>query len=131
MSFSKYWIKGLNVNEANKVWMRQRSRHSYKAFFVKPTFSRNMIDSNKKLDYVKAPVTPIGDATVFVQRSKKLLARCGVAVKYTLKHQFCQLVCTQRPPACPVTQNPAFFTQKTQPACNFFNLRACKNAHFS
>jgi len=31
----------------------------------------------------KAPVTPNGDPTVFVQRSENLSARCGVAAKYT------------------------------------------------
>ena len=30
----------------------------------------------------KAPVTPNGDATVFVQRSENLSARCGVAAKH-------------------------------------------------
>jgi len=30
----------------------------------------------------KAPVTPNGVATAFVQRSKNLSARCGVAVNY-------------------------------------------------
>ena len=30
----------------------------------------------------KAPVTPNGDATAFVQRSKTMSARCGIAAKY-------------------------------------------------
>jgi len=30
----------------------------------------------------KAPVTPNGDATAFVQRSENLSARCGVAAKH-------------------------------------------------
>jgi len=30
----------------------------------------------------KAPVTPNGDATAFVQRSKTMLARCGIAAEY-------------------------------------------------
>jgi len=31
----------------------------------------------------KAPVTPNGDATAFVQRSKTMSARCGIAAEYT------------------------------------------------
>jgi len=31
---------------------------------------------------LKPHVTPNGDATAFVQRSKNLLARCGVAAKH-------------------------------------------------
>ena len=31
----------------------------------------------------KAPVTPNGDATAFVQRSKIMSARCGIAAEYT------------------------------------------------
>jgi len=30
----------------------------------------------------KAPVTPNGDATAFVQRSKTMSARCGIAAEY-------------------------------------------------
>ena len=33
----------------------------------------------------KAPVTPNGDATAFVQRSKTMSARCGIAAEYTYK----------------------------------------------
>jgi len=39
----------------------------------------------------KAPVTPNGDATAFVQRSKTMSARCGIAAEYTLTYQICQL----------------------------------------
>jgi len=35
-----------------------------------------------ELNKSKAPVTPNGDATAFVQRSKNLSARCGVAAKH-------------------------------------------------
>jgi len=35
----------------------------------------------------KAPVTPNGDDTSFVQRSEN---RCGVVAKYILKYQICQ-----------------------------------------
>jgi len=31
----------------------------------------------------KAPVTPNGDATAFVQLSKTMSARCGIAAEYT------------------------------------------------
>jgi len=31
----------------------------------------------------KAPVTPNGVATAFVQRSKTMSARCGIAAEYT------------------------------------------------
>jgi len=37
---------------------------------------------NSKTTKTKAPVTPNGDATAFVQRSKTMLARCGIAAKY-------------------------------------------------
>ena len=36
-----------------------------------------------KLLICKAPVTPNGDATAFVQRSKTMSARCGIAAEYT------------------------------------------------
>jgi len=39
----------------------------------------------------KAPVTPNGNATAFVQRSKNLSACCGVTAKYALNYQICQL----------------------------------------
>ena len=32
--------------------------------------------------WAKAPVTPNGDATAFVQRSKNMSARCGIAAEY-------------------------------------------------
>jgi len=32
---------------------------------------------------LKAPVTPNGVATAFVQRSKTMSARCGIAAEYT------------------------------------------------
>jgi len=42
---------------------------------------------NKSFSFIilldKAPFTPNGDATAFVQRSKTMSARCGVAAKYT------------------------------------------------
>ena len=31
----------------------------------------------------KAPVTPNGEATAFVQRSKTMSGRCGIAAEYT------------------------------------------------
>jgi len=34
------------------------------------------------LVFRKAPVTPNGVATAFVQRSKAMSARCGIAAKY-------------------------------------------------
>ena len=36
----------------------------------------------------KAPVTPNGDATAFVQRSKTMSVRCGIAAKYGLNIKF-------------------------------------------
>jgi len=38
-------------------------------------------------------VTPNGNATTFVQRSKNLSAHCGVAAIYAQKYQICQLKC--------------------------------------
>ena len=34
------------------------------------------------MDVAKAPVTLNGDATAFVQRSKTMSARCGIAAQY-------------------------------------------------
>jgi len=39
----------------------------------------------------KGPVTPNSDATAFVQRSKSMSTRCGIATEYALKYQICQL----------------------------------------
>ena len=46
------------------------------------TLIRIIIKTMKIVLIGKAPVTPNGDATAFVQRSKKLSARCEVAAKY-------------------------------------------------
>ena len=43
---------------------------------------------DNKSETIKAPVTPNGVATAFVQRSKTMSARCGNAAKYALNIKF-------------------------------------------
>ena len=81
----------------------------------------------------KARVTPNGDATAFVHRSKNLTARCGVAAKTRLKYQICQLkrvhnvltASLQRPhDICSVFIAPMTFLRRTRNCCSVFKARS-------
>jgi len=50
----------------------------------------NVVD-NLREKGAKVPVTLNGVATAFVQRSKTMSARCGIAAEYAYKYQICQL----------------------------------------
>jgi len=56
---------------------------SYKNKYTVVSFDKVVCVVYMSHYHTKAPVTPNGVATAFVQRSKTMSARCGIAAEYT------------------------------------------------
>ena len=108
-------------------------------FLLEETFARVVCKKSSMTGIVppKAPVTPNGDGTVFVQRSKTMSARCGIAAKYVKISNLQVLAFTQRPHSVPTASTrrshsvftaSMTFSQRASTCCNVFTARS-RRAH--